>query len=285
MKPTPTSRTHSATLSGPRSIFTPSASSTSALPHALEAARFPCFATRPPAPAVTTAASVEMLMLLERSPPVPTTSIAPSATDTRTACARIAVANPAISSAVSPRMCSAARSAASCAGVASPAMTELIVDSASSRVSERPPATTPSASRASTEVLQHAHAVGFEHGLRVELDGLEWKRGVPQAHDHAVVRPRRDDELGRQGRLVDHQGVIARRLSRKRHPREDALAIVAHQAGLAVARLRRPYDARTERDGDTLEAETYAQRRDAECRCFAHQRGRPAGGLGPAPAW
>src|SRR5438093_27432 len=45
MNPRPTSATHRATSSGPRSMRTPSASSTSALPEALEAARWPCLAT------------------------------------------------------------------------------------------------------------------------------------------------------------------------------------------------------------------------------------------------
>src|SRR3954470_19073832 len=197
MKPRPTSPTHEATSSGPRSIFTPKASRTSALPHALEAARLPCFATRAPAAAATIDESVEMLMLFERSPPVPTMSIAPSATATRTACARIADANPAISVGVSPRMRRAATSAASCAGVASPDMTDVIVDSASSRVRARPSAMTPSASRASKEVLQHADAIDGEDGLGMELHGLERKSRVPQAHDDAVVRTRGHDELGR----------------------------------------------------------------------------------------
>src|SRR6266850_4993552 len=266
MNPTPTSATHAETASAPRSIFTPRASSTSALPHALEAARLPCFATRPPAPAVTMAARVEMLMLFERSPPVPTTSIAPSATATRTACARIADANPAISSDVSPRIWSAASSAPSCAGVASPAITDVIVASASRRVSERPPATMPSASRASTEVLQHAHPVGGEHGLRVELDGLEGKRNVPEAHDHAVVGARRDHELGGQGRLVDHQRVIARGLGRERDAREDPLAIVPHEARLAVARHRRAHHAGAEGDRGALQTETDTECRDAHGR-------------------
>src|SRR5512142_2577852 len=214
MKPTPTSRTHAATPSGPRSICTPSASRTSALPHALDAARFPCFATLAPAPAATMADSVEMLMLFDRSPPVPTTSSAPAGASTRIARARIADANPAISSAVSPRTWSAARSAPSCAGVASPSMTLVIAASASSRVRPRPLTTMPRASRASTEVLQHAHPVGGEHRLRVELHGLEGKTGVPQAHHDAVVGPRAHDELGREGRLVDHERVVPRRLCR-----------------------------------------------------------------------
>ena len=42
----------------------------------LEADQLPCLTTRAPAPAATIAAIVEMLTLIERSPPVPTTSSA-----------------------------------------------------------------------------------------------------------------------------------------------------------------------------------------------------------------
>ena len=50
---------------------TPSSSSRSAEPHADDAARLPCLATRTPAPAITSAATVEMLNVCDRSPPVP----------------------------------------------------------------------------------------------------------------------------------------------------------------------------------------------------------------------
>ena len=109
----------------------------------------PTIATRAPADAATIAATVEMLKVPERSPPVPHVSIAPAGSVTRTAALRSAPANPAISSTVSPRIASAASRAASCAGVASPAMTLPIALSASARVSVRPAATMPSAPLAS----------------------------------------------------------------------------------------------------------------------------------------
>src|SRR5207248_4239027 len=210
MKPIRVSSTQQATPSAPRSIRTPRASSTSALPHALDAARFPCLATRPPAAAVTIALTVEMLKLLERSPPVPTMSIASDATVTRTATSRSAEAQPAISSIVSPRMCRAASSAPSCAGVASPAMTEDIAPRASSRVRVRPAAMMPSASRASKEVLQHAQPVDGHDRLGMELHGLERERAMAQSHHDAVVAARGHDELRGQRPLVDHERVIAR---------------------------------------------------------------------------
>src|SRR6185503_5809595 len=261
MKPTPTSSTHAATPSGPRSIFTPNASSTSALPHALDAARLPCFATRASAAAATIAESVEMLMLFERSPPVPTTSMAPSVTATRTACRRITDAKPAISAGVSPRIRSAVTSAASCAGVASPDMIEVIADSASARVSVRPSMTAPSASRASKEVLQHLETVGGEHRLGMELHRFKRQRRVAQTHDDAVVRPGRHDELGRQRLLVDHERVIAGRDGPLWHSEEQTLAVVRDEAGLSVARLGSADDAGAERDRGALEAEADAERR------------------------
>ena len=101
----------------------PSASSTSAEPVCDEAERLPCFATAAPAAAVTRAAAVEMLYVFAPSPPVPTTSTR-SVRDgfTRRTCSRIASAQPAISSAVSPFTRSATRKPAICACVASPAM-------------------------------------------------------------------------------------------------------------------------------------------------------------------
>src|SRR2546423_1319868 len=70
MKPKPTSRMHSPTASGGRSIRAPSASSRSADPHRLVAERLPCLATAQPAPAAISAAVVETLKV-ERPPPVP----------------------------------------------------------------------------------------------------------------------------------------------------------------------------------------------------------------------
>src|SRR6266550_2131506 len=282
MNPNRASATQQATPSGPRSIRTPSSSSTSALPHALLAARFPCLATRPPAAAVTIALTVEMLKLFERSPPVPTMSIASTGTVTRTATSRSADAHPAISSTVSPRMYRAASSAPSCAGVASPAITEAIAERASSRVSVRPPAMTTRASRASNEVLQHAHPVGGHDRFRVELHGLERKRSMPQRHHDPVIATSTHHKIRWERLFVDHERVVARGLGRVWHPDEDALAVMSDERGLSVPRLRSPDDRRTERDRRALESEADAQRRDAALGSLAHQRGRAAGRLGPA---
>src|SRR3990172_4197175 len=71
MNPTPARSMHSATWYGVRSIFAPSASSTSALPQREVIARLPCLATRAPAPAAMNAAQVLTLNEPLSSPPVP----------------------------------------------------------------------------------------------------------------------------------------------------------------------------------------------------------------------
>src|SRR6266542_537624 len=286
MKPRPTSSTHAATCSGPRSIFTPRASSTSALPHALEAARLPCLATRAPAAAAAMADTVEMLKLFDRSPPVPHVSIAPSVTRTWTAAARRPAAKPAISSTVSPRTARAARSAPSWAAVASPAITEAMALSASSRLSVRPAATAPSASRVSMhvsqEVAEDRDAVGGEHRFRVELHRIERQAPMAQAHDDAVIAPRADlDRFGKR-RRVDHQRVVPGRDGRIQYAGEDPAPVVSDHRRLPVPRLGSAHDAGAERHGHALEAEADAQGPDPPLRRAAYDLRRSAGDLGPA---
>ena len=108
------SRNERAASSGVKSMRIPSASITSALPTDDVTARLPCLATVTPAAAHRMATVVEMLNVLKRSPPVPTTS--------RISRARVwassggwmdlscsARAKAAISSGVSPLYASAAR--------------------------------------------------------------------------------------------------------------------------------------------------------------------------------
>jgi hypothetical protein len=74
----PVSRRHSTASSGPNSMGTPRASSTSAAPHSEVTARLPCLATLAPAAAATSAAPEEMLKVSGPPPPVPTTSTSSS---------------------------------------------------------------------------------------------------------------------------------------------------------------------------------------------------------------
>src|SRR5262249_38357370 len=135
--PMPASSTQRATPSGPRSITTPNASRTSAEPHADDAARLPCFATRTPAPAATSAARVEMLTVPDRSPPVPHVSTTgppgpSSGMSTVWANCSIVRASAASSADVSPLARSATAKPAIWASVASPARIVAMACSASS---------------------------------------------------------------------------------------------------------------------------------------------------------
>ena len=128
----PASAMQRSTPAASRSILTPSASSTSAEPQWLEAARFPCLATGTPAPATTIAATVEMLNVPLRSPPVPTTSTTGDGGRTGFANSSIVRARPSTSSTVSPFVRSAISSPPIWAAVASPAMTVRMASAASS---------------------------------------------------------------------------------------------------------------------------------------------------------
>ena len=121
----PVSSMQRATPAGPRSMTTPSASSTSAEPAADEAARPPCLHTLAPAPATTRAAMVDTLMERLRSPPVPQVSTTSSGLGRGSGSAWVSMARtkPVISSTVSPLMRKAVTKAAICAGVAAPART------------------------------------------------------------------------------------------------------------------------------------------------------------------
>ncbi len=83
-------------------IFTPRASSISALPHLLDTLLFPCFATLTPADATTKEVIVDILKVFVPSPPVPTISIAVPFVSSLLQQFLIAIALPVISSTVSP---------------------------------------------------------------------------------------------------------------------------------------------------------------------------------------
>src|ERR1700760_1714171 len=139
----PVSLTQRPTCSGLRSIFTPSAASTSAAPDREDSARLPCLATGMPAPATMNDAQVETLTEPEPSPPVPTMSTASAGASTRSILARMTLTAPVISSTVSPRTRSAITSAPICDGVASPDIMLSKALAASSRDKVAPVATLP----------------------------------------------------------------------------------------------------------------------------------------------
>ncbi len=124
---------HSAVFSGLISRLTPAASSKSAAPDLLETARLPCFATVPPAAATTKILAVEILKVLEPSPPVPTISTAEvEFMITLVDNSRMTLAAAVISSTVSPFMRKPIRKPAICAGVACPVIISDITDCISS---------------------------------------------------------------------------------------------------------------------------------------------------------
>src|SRR5689334_6561439 len=134
MKQIPNSFRHLSESSGATEMFTPNAVSTSALPHLLEAARFPCFATGRPAPAMTKAAAVDTLNVLAQLEPVPAVSMNCLWWDLiRTARARMASAKPASSSTVSPLSFSAISAAPIWPSVASPSRNQFSSCDASDR--------------------------------------------------------------------------------------------------------------------------------------------------------
>ena len=90
-------------------MSTPKASSTSAAPDLLETLLFPCFATLQPAAAATIADVVEMLKVNASSPPVPTISSTSILCSSFIPLFLIPIAEPDISSIVSPFILSATR--------------------------------------------------------------------------------------------------------------------------------------------------------------------------------
>src|SRR6267142_156574 len=134
-KPMPASARHRSTTAGCAVMRIPRASYTSAPPVRLDAERLPCFATRTPAAATTMAAHDEILMVPDRSPPVPHVSNTSSYRfETLTACARIVRARPTISAGRSPFIARPISRPAMCAGAAWPSITSAIAAAASSVV-------------------------------------------------------------------------------------------------------------------------------------------------------
>ena len=103
-------------------MFTPSASRQSAVPHLLDAARFPCFATGIPVDDTIIDAMVEMLIVFAPSPPVPTISNTSISFKNFSQWLLMTFAADVISSIVSPFIVIAVRKDAFCASVASPVM-------------------------------------------------------------------------------------------------------------------------------------------------------------------
>src|SRR5262249_53265013 len=213
---------------------TPRAWKTSALPDRLDTDRLPCFATRTPQAATTTAAHDEMLNVPERSPPVPHVSNTSSyRRDTCTACARIARARPTISAGRSPFIARPTSRPAIWAGAARPSMISVIAPAASSlvrsswRVSLSISAAKGSAMSRLQEIPQNRVPLARQDRLGVELHAVQRPSSMPQSHHDAVLaRAGRHFEIVGHRRAVDDERVIARREKRPRDPGEHAAAVV-----------------------------------------------------------
>src|SRR5689334_1157807 len=194
----PTSCSRRAVASGARLITTPSASSTSAAPHADEAARLPCLATRAPAAAATMAPMVEMFTVRAPSPPVPTRSTTGPGMVSGVARASITSASPASSATVSPFIRSATPNPAIWAGVAAPSMISFIAHAASSLVSVSPLTSAPISAG---QVVRESMTPPLRRG-----DGPGWSGlggGAPGPLPHEAGQ--RGGQGSRLDRMADHR--------------------------------------------------------------------------------
>src|ERR1700690_3731623 len=294
MKPMPACLMQALIASGPISILTPSAMSTSAAPERDDSARLPCFATGTPAPATMKAAQVEMLNEPEASPPVPTTSTASGGDFTPSILARMVVTAPVISSTVSPRTRKPISSAPICEGVASPDIMLSKAEDASARVRLAPVATLAMSALKSSamgltryvggrltrrssarfppallipgggeieEILQHQMAVLGGDTLGMELHAVHRQARMRETYHQAVAGFGIDGELARHAGALDHERMIARGVERPVDAAEHAGAGVLDLEHLAVRR-RRAHDFAAERLSDRLMTEADAEDRD-----------------------
>src|SRR3990170_2814357 len=285
MKPMPMSSIALRTTSGLTWICTPSASSTSAAPDRRETARFPCLATYPPAAATTNAVVVEMLNVLRRSPPVPTTSMSTSALGVmRCPRSRIARARPAISSTVSPFIRRAVMNAAIWAGVAWPSITCPIAACASASLrlsrsvifrmaalSSMMMSGAMSASRRfeprhlhpgqSQEVAKQGLSGRCQHRFRMELHALHQRGLVAQAHDRPVGEFCRDFQHVGQRLALHDERMIPGANERIRNSFVDRAPVMEDLRHLPVHGRARAHYPPAERRADALVPQADAEDR------------------------
>src|SRR5689334_16369245 len=118
-------------------------------------------------------------------------------------------------------------------------------------------------SSAGNEVLEQRVAMLRQYGFGVELHALDRKRGVPHAHDLAILGPGGHLELLRAARALDGEGMVARGLVGRRQAREHALARMVDARDLAVHELLRAHHLAAEGLADRLVAEAHAEDRRA----------------------
>jgi uncharacterized membrane protein len=112
------------------------------------------------------------------------------------------------------------------------------------------------------EVAEDVVAVGREDGFGMELQALGRMLGVPQSHRDSAGAPGGNQQTGRQGALIDDQGVVAPGRETPGQASQDAAAVVSDQCRLAVDGLRRRGDPGAVGRRDGLMAEADAEQRD-----------------------
>src|SRR5687768_15996965 len=201
--------------------FTPNAVSKSALPDLLLAARFPCFATGSPAPAITNAAVVEILKVFARLDPVPAVSMKHWCCErTRTARERRPSTMPVSSSTVSPFAANATSAPEICASVASGSSNASSNAKASSRLksSRLTNRARNSVNEVSgiireglkfQEVSKQLLAVGRQNRLGMKLHTFHLQFTMTQTHYDIVCSRRGDLETLRQRFFFNDQRMVA----------------------------------------------------------------------------
>src|SRR5262249_11338239 len=192
--------------------------------------------------------------------------------------ARMVDTAPVISSTVSPRTRNAINKAPICDGVASPDIMTSNALAASSRVSAAPVATLPMSALKSCmagsmrarrspavrfvpgcrdieEVLQDQMTVLGRDALGMELDAVDRKATVRQAHHQAIVGLGSNRKVVGNVVAIDHERMIARRAERPVDAAEYAGAFVLHLGKLAVHRRPGADHVAPERLADRLMAE------------------------------
>src|SRR5690606_31792742 len=112
------------------------------------------------------------------------------------------------------------------------------------------------------EILEQCRPFGRQHALGVKLHAFDLQMPVPDAHDLAVGRARRNDEVGRHALAIRGERMIAPDLERVRNPAVERLAVVLDERGLAVHERARADDLAAEVLDDALVPQANAEHRE-----------------------
>ena len=113
------------------------------------------------------------------------------------------------------------------------------------------------------KIAQQVVTVRRQNRFRVKLHPKDGVFPMCDAHDLAVIGPRRDFKTIRQRGFFHHQRVISRRLKRSGYVIEDALALMLDHRGFAVHQPGCPDNGPAIGLRDTLMAQTHPENRNA----------------------